>query len=369
MFFNNLLSIQTPDCNMSSSPKTVSLPVKLVAAIVSVALFLTLMELALALVAPDLYHANQFFPSNRDIDFPEVYDRDSRLMWRFHPGITTSSRVFSNLDYSINSSGMRGPDVSEKSDTYRIIALGNSCTFGWGVTYKDTWVHRLQVLLNEQLPDRTVELINAGVPGYSSLQGKRYLSDDLSALRPDMILVMFGHNDHFPAGRGISDSAQELSNSLLIESQNLLSKLRLYRLLRKGLLQLTSDTTQVRLDDIGIAKRVSQPEFFSNLREIVRFARNIDAQPILLIPPVASLDNYYEEGVSNFHHLHELYQKQMIRASQYEKVPTVDLQATFDNYHTLFDDATNDPIHFNRQGHKVAARAIAEAIAPLIATQ
>ena len=343
--------------------------VKVVTALVSVTLFLVVIELALALLAPDLYQRNQFFPSNRDIDFPEVYDRDARLMWRFHPGITTTSRVFSDLDYSINSLGMRGPDVSDKSDTYRIIALGNSCTFGWGVTYEDTWVHRLQLLLNEQLPNRTVELINAGVPGYSSLQGKRYLSDDLVALRPDMVLVMFGHNDHFPAGRGISDSAQELSNSLLIESQNLLSKLRLYRLLRKGLLQLTSDTTQARLDDIGSAKRVSRPEFFSNVREIVRSARNAGAQPILLIPPVASLENYYEGTVSNFHHLHELYQKEMIRASQYEEAPTVDLQAAFDHYRTLFDDVNNDPIHFNQQGHEVAAQAIAEAIAPLIATQ
>jgi lysophospholipase L1-like esterase len=158
----------------------------------------------------------------------------------------------------------------------------------------------------------------------------------------------------------------------LIASQNLLSKLRLYRLLRKGLLQLTSDTTQVRLDNMATVKRVSRPEFFSNLREIVRFARSVGAQPVLLIPPVASLENYYDGGkgaVSNFHRLHELYQKEMIRASQYEEAPTVDLQAAFDNYHTLFDDVTNDPIHFNQQGHKVAARAIADAIAPLIATQ
>lgn len=354
---------------MSSSPKTVSLTVKVVTALVSIVLFLVLIELALALVAPDLYQANQFFPSNRDIDFPEVYDRNARLMWRFRPGITTSSRLFSDLDYSINSLGMRGPDVAEKSDAFRIVALGNSCTFGWGVSLKDTWVRKLEILLAEQIPDRSIELINAGVPGYSSFQGKRYLADDLIALQPDMVLVMFGHNDHFPTGRGISDSAQQLNSSLLIKSQNLVSKLRLYRLLRKGLLKLTSDKTEARLDDISGVKRVSRPEFFANLREIVRLAKSSNVQPVLLIPPVASLENYYEGTVSNFHHLHELYQKEMIRASQYEEAPTVDLQAAFSDYSTLFDDATNDPIHFNRQGHEVVARAIAEAIAPLIETQ
>ncbi len=353
---------------MSVNSQPVSLKTRLIASVVSLVLFMVVIELALAVISPNLYHRNQFFPRNRDIDFPDVYKRDARLMWRFRPGITTSSRLFSNLDYTINSLGMRGPEPSDDPGAYRIIALGNSCTFGWGVPLEDTWVRRLERLLNEQLPGRKIELINAGVPGYSSFQGKRYLADELLELKPDMVLVMFGNNDHYPAGRGISDSAQQLDNSLLIKAQNLLSRLRLYQLLRKLLLSLSSDELP-RLDELGGVKRVSRPEFFSNLREIVGIVRKAGAQPVLLVPPVASLEGYFGEGISSFHQLHKVYQQEIVRASQYEAVPLIDLQAVFDRYNTLYNSAADDPIHFNSQGHAVAAETIAEIIAPLIGTQ
>jgi len=354
---------------MSKNHGSPSLTVRLVVAAVSIVVFLVLAELALAIIQPDLYQRNQFFPRNRDIDFPEVYKRDARLFWRFRPGIITTSRLFSELDYSINSHGMRGPEPADPKRGYRIIALGNSCTFGWGVAYEDTWIYQLQTLLHERLPGREVEVINAGVPGYSSLQGKRYFSDELLALEPDMVLIMFGFNDHYPAGGDRTDSEQELSNAVLVGAQNLLARLRLYRLLRKVLLSATQDDSPPRLDDIHGVKRVSRSEFFDNLRELVRTAREHGVQPILLLPPVASREIYLDGAVSNFHRLHELYQNEMIRASQYEQAPLVSLQEAFDKHVGLFDDAVNDPIHFNEAGHLVAARTIAEVAGPLIESQ
>ncbi len=346
-----------------------SLTVRLVGALLSIIIFLALAELVLAIIQPNLYHRNQFFPSNRDIDFPEVYQRDARLMWRFRPSITTTSRLFSDLDYTINSSGIRGPEITEPKRGYRIVALGNSCTFGWGVAFEDTWTHQLEGMLNKQLPEVAIEVINAGVPGYSSHQGKQYLEGELFSLEPDMVLVMLGFNDHYPAGRGKTDSEQKLDNSLLIGAQNMLARLRLYRLIRKAFLSLSSDDAPARLDDIHGVKRVSLPEYFTNLREIIRLCRENGVQPVLLQPPIASLENYFDGAVSDFHRLHEFYQHEMVRASQYETAALVDLQHTFDGHHTLFDNATNDPIHFNKEGHRVAARAIAETVAPLIATQ
>ena len=354
---------------MPANHASPSLTVRLVGALLSIIIFLVLAELVLAIIQPNLYHRNQFFPRNRDIDFPEVYQRDARLMWRFRPGITTTSRLFSDLDYTINSSGMRGPEVTEPKRGYRIIALGNSCTFGWGVAFEDTWAHQLEIMLNEQLPDRGVEVINAGVPGYSSHQGKQYLEGELFSLEPDMVLVMLGFNDHYPAGRGKTDSEQKLDNALLIGAQNMLARLRLYRLIRKAFLSVSKDDAPARLDDLQSVKRVSLAEYFANLREIIRLCRENGVQPVLLLPPVASLENYFDGAISSFHRLHELYQNEMVRASQYETATLIDLQHTFDDHHSLFDNATNDPIHFNRRGHRVAARAIAETVAPLIATQ
>jgi len=354
---------------MSTPHSRPSTAIKLLVAVGSIVLFLLLSELVLAWLQPDLYQRNQFFPSNRDIDFPEVYQRDSRLFWKFRPGITTTSKLFSNLSYHINSLGMRGPEIEKPKRGYRIIALGNSCTFGWGVSYDQTWTHQLQIILNDRLPGRDIEVINAGVPGYSSEQGKRYLSDKLLGLKPDMVLIMFGFNDHYPAGRGITDSEQKLSNSVLIGAQNLLARLRLYRLVRKLFLSATHDETPYRLDNVSGVKRVPRAEFFENLREMVDTARAHHVQPVLLLAPVASLDIYFGGATSNFHRLHEIYQQETIRAAQYEKAPLVNLQEAFDEHTDLFDDAEGDPIHFNAKGQLVAAEAVADVVTPLIESQ
>ena len=173
-----------------------SLTVKLVGALLSIIIFLALAELVLAIIQPNLYHRNQFFPRNRDIDFPEVYQRDAQLMWRFRPGITTTSRLFSNLDYIINSSGMRGPEITEPKTGYRIVALGNSCTFGWGVSLEETYTAQLETMLMGRC-----EVINAGVPGYTSLQGRRLFQRHLVGLQPDFVLILFAtslsHNASF----------------------------------------------------------------------------------------------------------------------------------------------------------------------------
>jgi lysophospholipase L1-like esterase len=76
---------------------------------------------------------------------------------------------------------------------YRILTLGDSCTFGLGVDDAQTWPAQLQQLLNAD-GDR-VEVINAGVPGYSAFQGRRFLEKEGLHLAPDLVIAGFGFND------------------------------------------------------------------------------------------------------------------------------------------------------------------------------
>ena len=340
--------------------------VKLIGAVVSLMIFVIVAELALRVVEVNLYYKNQFFPINRDIDFPEVYEKDPKLFWRFRRDFVTESKMFSKLSYHINSRGIRGPEISEQKKGPRIIALGNSCTFGWGIPYEITWVYRLQEMLNRQVPSSDVELINAGVPGYSSYQGKIFFAEELLSLNPDMVLIMFGWNDHWKAGHGITDARQQMPHRLILATQNLFSKLKLYQLLRKIVLSSTEKERLVALDDLSGARRVSKEEFYENLKSIVRLARDNKIEPVLLVPPIASLENYFGVPKTNLHLLHSLYQRQITRVAELEQVRLVDLQAAFDQYHDLFDAPREDPIHFNIKGHTVAAAAVAEVVTPLI---
>ena len=56
----------------------------------------------------------------------------------------------------------------------RILFLGDSVTYGTGLSQGLTIPDRLEVQLNESGTGR-VEVLNAGVPGYSTFQSERYL--------------------------------------------------------------------------------------------------------------------------------------------------------------------------------------------------
>ncbi len=342
---------------------------KLLISTLSIVLFVVAGEIILRWVDFDLYYKNQFFPVNRDIDFPSVYLRDPKLFWRFRKDITTESKLFSYLNYRINSDGMRGAEIQKPKQGYRIIALGNSCTFGWGVPDEETWVYRLQEELQKEFSPEKIEVINAGVPGYSSYQGKIYFEEELVQYQPDMVLIMFGWNDHWKAGHGISDAEQRVPSKLILWFQNFFSRLKLYQLLRKVILRSTEEELLVALDDVSGKRRVSQDEFFRNLKEIVRTARARHIQPVLISPPIAPALKDSRVFRNNLFLLHRQYQQQIARVAELEQVPFIDLQAVFEQFANLFDAPREDPIHFNIAGHKVAAMAIAEEVAPLIAAQ
>lgn len=344
---------------MTDSSGKKQLLIKLLATVVSLVVFVALSELVLNIFDPELNYKNQFFPVNRDIDFPEFYKKDTELFWRLREDQTLKSRWFSNLSYRINSAGIRGDEIKDIKVGQRILALGNSCTFGWGVPRENCWTTLLERSLRLKLLDSSLEVVNAGIPGYSSFQGKKYFQE-LLKLQPDIVLIMFGWNDHWKAGQEISDAEQETPPAIIVSMQNIFSKLKLYKLLRKITLSATEDTQFVRIDDITGKRRVSQEEYFENLTEMIKTSRKHNITPVLLIPPIASLENYFQATRSNLHLLHQKYQEKMLRVSEYQRVEIINLQSAFDNFNTLFDSPQEDPIHFNAQGHEVAALAISE---------
>jgi lysophospholipase L1-like esterase len=96
--------------------------------------------------------------------------------------------------FSTNSLGLRGPEVGASRAGFRILALGDSTTFGLGVDDDQTWPAVLERLVREKT-GRPVEVINGGVPGYSAFQGMRYLRERGVAFDPDLVLATFGFND------------------------------------------------------------------------------------------------------------------------------------------------------------------------------
>jgi hypothetical protein len=132
-----------------------------------------------------------------DIRGPDDADRLDGILFRHRPG---GRKRFGSFEVAINSLGFRGPEVAaEKPEgTYRILVLGDSVAFGWGVDDDVTFLRRLERDLQQRGDGRSYEVLNTGHPMYDSMQELAMLRDHGLALDPDLVLLVFVINDIHP---------------------------------------------------------------------------------------------------------------------------------------------------------------------------
>lgn len=104
-------------------------------------------------------------------------------------------------DVTINSRGLRNPEigVERTPGVRRIIVLGDSLTFGWGVDEAHTYPRRLEARLNAT--GARHEVINAGVGNYNTSQQVAWFTERGVAYQPDEVVLGFYINDAEPTPR------------------------------------------------------------------------------------------------------------------------------------------------------------------------
>jgi len=98
----------------------------------------------------------------------------------------------------INEAGFRGGPLpgAKPPGVYRIVALGDSFTFGYGVRERQAYPARLARRLNARTGGRPgVEVVNLGVPGAGPLDYLWHLEHTGLALQPDLVVVGLFAND------------------------------------------------------------------------------------------------------------------------------------------------------------------------------
>jgi lysophospholipase L1-like esterase len=132
---------------------------------------------------------------------------DPLLGWRHTPN---SSGELSNDEYhttvKYNSTGLRGLDrpYTKPQNVFRIVVLGDSFVDGYTVQEQDRLTEALESSLGP-----TFEVINLGVPGYSTDQELLLLEQAGWKYEPDLVVLAFYYNDVW--GNGSSYFANNAS--------------------------------------------------------------------------------------------------------------------------------------------------------------
>jgi lysophospholipase L1-like esterase len=129
----------------------------------------------------------------------EVLARGEDGVLRLVPGATSS---YLGHEVRISAQRLRNPpvEVPKPADVYRIVVLGDSVPFGWGVAERDAFPRRLEGMLRQRprRDGRRYEVVNAGSPGWGLAEEFHWLRDHGMAFAPDLLLHCIINNDVEP---------------------------------------------------------------------------------------------------------------------------------------------------------------------------
>ena len=98
----------------------------------------------------------------------------------------------------INARGLRDYEYSTRKEpgTFRIVGVGDSSLFGWGVRLEDSGLKVLERRLNERFRPQKFEVIDFAVPGYNTAMEAETFVRKCLDYAPDLVLLNFNTNDY-----------------------------------------------------------------------------------------------------------------------------------------------------------------------------
>ena len=98
----------------------------------------------------------------------------------------------------INSQGLRDYEYTRRKEpgTFRIVGVGDSSLFGWGVPFEDSGLKVLERRLHQKSRAPKFEVINFAVPGYNTAMEAETFVKRCLEYAPDLVLLNFNTNDY-----------------------------------------------------------------------------------------------------------------------------------------------------------------------------
>jgi lysophospholipase L1-like esterase len=174
-----------------AGPRAVRWTANIYALLISTVIMLVLVEWGMRLFNP--FGVNLF----HDLPYHMQGMVDDPLLGYKHPD--SVDYMLGGNRIRINSQGLRDQEIPlvKPDDEKRILVLGDSVVFGWGVSQGESFSDRMEPLLHERTGHQW-QVINTGVNGYNTEQEAMFLRTEGLRYSPDYVLLVYVSNDVEP---------------------------------------------------------------------------------------------------------------------------------------------------------------------------
>lgn len=225
----------------------------------------------------------------------KVYNTRPDIFWGLEANLNAQGFLHKELgttfEVTTNAQSLRYGAIPEgrQDKTLRVLTLGDSTTFGWGVPQAETWPAQLELLLQKAHPEVKLEVLNGGVPGYTSFQGLHHYKANGMKFQPD--LVVFGYIVQDARATLITDRQQAIAalNADYVADHPLF-RLRIARLLQQRYALFRSfqaDQVASQGNKEGVTTtRVPLEDYQENIETFARLTREQGSQLLLFGMPL-----------------------------------------------------------------------------------
>ncbi len=308
------------------------------------------------------------------------------ILWRAVPNQQTES-------FSTNSLGLRSPELDKSSVVDKIVFLGGSTMWGYGVTNNEASIaYQVKKIIKEKYK-KDIEIINLSENGYNSTQ-ELILWKDIVGLKPKVVVHFNGYNDLYtghsgkPAGwnhnfvyedlllREKSDIVKSIGFMLIKDKVNQLYLSHWFNYkLEKLIPHQSSQVKRTALKDVvdtyktnmlivtQLAKEnginlviVNQPNIFVDRKVLTTNEDEIQH----------TFEEYYDNPRNTYLYFSQGYAQQQQALTELPKSKNLTIIDGTTFFLNRSDEIYLDPVHINDVGSTVVADKLASLLAPKI---
>ena len=128
----------------------------------------------------------------------EFVEDHPQIFWKMRPNVHIVQETF---EFTTNSLGLRDDEIAipKPKNTFRVLCLGESTTFGASVPQNGTYAQVAEQTLNTEGGPIHYDVINGGFSASSSFQALQWTKIYGDQLEPDVVVLYYLGNDLMPS--------------------------------------------------------------------------------------------------------------------------------------------------------------------------